>query len=174
MKKEKRQREEQVGERHYVMGQVIQVGPILCLILQKCHWNSILKTENTKILFSFSIIHIQNFEYLSHENNDPKLSQTYGHPWDPLGLDDGSWKLSDITQLSCYPNMLLNFDMGLGSALSCIESVKMQTSVKYLSRIYIPNGFCAKNTMNPSLAFFRYKISEGSHLKITYLFLGSI
>ena len=31
------------GERHYVMGQVIRVGPILCLILQKCHWNSILK-----------------------------------------------------------------------------------------------------------------------------------
>ena len=25
------------GERHYVMGQIIQVGPILCLILQKCH-----------------------------------------------------------------------------------------------------------------------------------------
>ena len=37
MKKEKRQREEQVGERHYVMGQVIRVGPILYLILQKCH-----------------------------------------------------------------------------------------------------------------------------------------
>ena len=25
------------GERHYVMGQIIQVGPILCIILQKCH-----------------------------------------------------------------------------------------------------------------------------------------
>ena len=31
------------GERRFVMGQVIWVGPILCLILQKCHWNSILK-----------------------------------------------------------------------------------------------------------------------------------
>ena len=31
------------GERRYVMGQVIRMGSIFCLILQKCHWNSILK-----------------------------------------------------------------------------------------------------------------------------------
>ena len=55
MKKEKRQREEWVrvrlifGERRYVMGQVLRVGPILCLILQKCHWNSILKNWKHQI-----------------------------------------------------------------------------------------------------------------------------
>ena len=62
--------------------------------------------ENTKILFSFSIIHIQIFEYLSHENSDPKLSQTDGHLWNPLSLDDRSWKLSDVTQFSWSPNKL--------------------------------------------------------------------
>ena len=103
-------------------------------------------------------------------------SKTKPNRWPSMGPTRFGWWIMKIEwyHSACYPNMLLNFDMGLGSALSCIESVKMQTSVKYLSRIYIPNGFCAKKTMNPSLAFFRYKISEGSHLKITYLFLGSI
>ena len=41
------------GERRYVMGQVIRVGPILCLILQKCHWNSIFKKLKTHLVFIF-------------------------------------------------------------------------------------------------------------------------
>ena len=37
---------------------------------------------------------------VSHENNDPKLSQIDGHLWDPLNLDDRSWNLGD-THLVC-------------------------------------------------------------------------
>ena len=48
----------------------------------------VLKT--TKTCFHFPSPTSIFFEYLSHENNDPKLSQTKGHPWDPLNLDDGS------------------------------------------------------------------------------------
>ena len=64
------------GERLYVMGQVIRVGLIICLILQKCHWNSILKNwKHQKFVFSF---HNSNsfFWVLSFGNWVKKLIQT--------------------------------------------------------------------------------------------------
>ena len=64
------------------------------------------QTSENRIVFSISIIQTQNFEFLSDGNNHPKPSQTLCHLWDPLVLNDGSWKLSDITQFSCYPNKL--------------------------------------------------------------------
>ena len=76
-------------------------------ILQKYLISQFSTFENTKILFSFFIIHVQNFEFLSHGNSHPKSSQTVCHPWDSLGLDDESWKLSDITKFLWYPNKLL-------------------------------------------------------------------
>ena len=65
-------------------------------------------SENTKIVFLVSIIQTQNFEFLSYGNNHPKPSQTIIYLWDLFVLDDGSWKLSNITQFSCYPNKVQN------------------------------------------------------------------
>ena len=59
----RRDSEERVRERRYLMRQVIQVGPILCLILQKCHWNSILKNWKHLFLVSISITLTQIFEF---------------------------------------------------------------------------------------------------------------
>ena len=58
-------------------------------------------------MFSVSITHYSKIRELSDGNNHPKPSQIIIHLWDPLVLDDGSWKLSDVTQFSCYPNNLL-------------------------------------------------------------------
>ena len=72
MKKEKRQREEWVrvrlifGERRYVMGQVIRVGPILCLILQKCETQS--QKLNIKKNIYISITQNSFFLVLSYGN----------------------------------------------------------------------------------------------------------
>ena len=60
-------------------------------------------SKNTKIFFFF---HPNSNFWVFEWNNHPKLSQTLCHLWAPLVLDDGSWKLSDITQFSCYPNKL--------------------------------------------------------------------
>ena len=51
-------------------------------------------------MFSVSITYHSKIRELSDGNNHPKPSQTIIHLWDLLILDDGAWKLSDITQFS--------------------------------------------------------------------------
>ena len=100
----RRDSEERVRERRYLMRQVIQVSPILCLILQKCHWNSILK--NWKHLFLVSYFHHSNsnFWVLSDGNKSWKSSQTRIFLWDPRVLRTQLWKLSDMIQNHPHPN----------------------------------------------------------------------
>ena len=97
------------GERRYVMGQVIWVDPILCLILQKCHWNLIFKNwKHQNLVFIFHHPHPKFWVFESWK----QWSKTKPNKWSfvgPTRFGDGSWKLSDITQFSCYPNMLLCF-----------------------------------------------------------------
>ena len=62
--------------------------------------------ENSWNLFSLSITYIHFFESLRHENSHSKLLQIDAHSWVPFSLDDGSWKLIDITQFSSHPNKL--------------------------------------------------------------------
>ena len=103
----RRDSEERVRERRYLMRQVIQVGPILCLILQKCHWNSILK--NWKHLFLVSYFHHSNsnFLVLSDGNKSWKSSQTRIFLWDPRVLRTQLWKLSDMIQNHPHPIRLI-------------------------------------------------------------------
>ena len=60
--------------------------------------------ENANFLFLVSITLTQNFWVLSDGNNIKKSSQTQFFLWVPWNLDDGWWKLSDMTQFPCNPN----------------------------------------------------------------------
>ena len=77
------------------------------IFLPFCHYHSssiIWKHQNC--VFSFHNLN-SKFWVLSDRNKHPKSSQTLHHSWDPQVLNDGSWKLSDITQFLDYPNKLL-------------------------------------------------------------------
>ena len=76
------------GERLYVKGQVIRVGPILCLILQKCHWNSILKNwEHQNPVFIFHHPHPKFWVFESWE----QWSKTTPNRWSSMGPTWFGW-----------------------------------------------------------------------------------
>ena len=81
--------------------------PQLHLIYQLATETQFLSFENEWNLFSFLVTHHPFYWFLSDENRDSKLIQTSAERWDPHNLDDENKKLSDITQNSLHPNMLL-------------------------------------------------------------------
>ena len=96
-------------------------------------------------MFSVSIIQTQNFEFLNDGNKHPKSSQTLYHSWDPQVLDDGSWKLSDITQFLDYPNKLFFFHVlylftfffhNINASLYSSNQSKWYTQIMYFEKDY--------------------------------------
>ena len=76
------------GERRFVMGQVIRVSPILCLILQKCHWNSILKNwKPQNPIFIFHHPHPKFWVFESWK----QWSKTKPKGWSSMGPTRFGW-----------------------------------------------------------------------------------